>query len=288
LLKEQLQRLKSLGFTIVLVEHKIYWSRGLADSYYLFFNGILTKYESIDSLTEDGLEKGAELRSPVVDRDIFTNLKNEVSESSDLALEINNLNFAYKKKRKIFEDFSLKIGKGKIISITGKNGRGKTTLAKILTGILKSSSGEIKIGGVARKRRELKKFCTLVTQASDHQLYMKSVKDEIGLAQKMVKSEIFFTQEKLLEMFNLKHLEDRHPQTLSGGEKQRLTILCSIAIKPDILILDEPTSGLDGKNLNRLVKILKQITEKGVTILLITHDAELISNCCTGNINLDD
>jgi energy-coupling factor transport system ATP-binding protein len=239
-------------------------------------------------LTGDGFEKGAQLRNSVIDKNIFTDLKNETLENSDFALEINNLNFSYKKGREIFSSYSLKIKRGGIISITGKNGRGKTTLAKILTGILKPSEGEIKIDGVPRRSKELRNFCTLVTQASDHQLYMKSVIDEIGLAQKRVKSKIIFTPKKLLEMFNLQTLKDRHPQTLSGGEKQRLTIMCSIAIKPQILILDEPTSGLDGKNLNRLVDILKKLAKKGVTILLITHDAELISNCCTGNINLDD
>ena len=86
--------------------------------------------------------------------------------------------------------------------------------------------------------------------------------------------------EDILEQFGLIHLKDRHPQSLSGGEKQRLVIACAVAKKPDVIILDEPTSGLDGRNMQKVADILNDMAEKGAAVIVITHDLELINKVC--------
>ena len=91
---------------------------------------------------------------------------------------------------------------------------------------------------------------------------------------------------ELLERFNLAALSQRHPQSLSGGQKQRLVIASSIVKRPEILILDEPTSGLDGANMQLISQMMKALAEEGVAVLVISHDLELISTCCTHQLNL--
>jgi energy-coupling factor transport system ATP-binding protein len=90
----------------------------------------------------------------------------------------------------------------------------------------------------------------------------------------------------ILDMFALRPLADRHPQSLSGGEKQRLVIACALAKKPDVLILDEPTSGLDGSNMRRIAAALASMADKGACVLVITHDLELMETACTAALRL--
>lgn len=90
----------------------------------------------------------------------------------------------------------------------------------------------------------------------------------------------------VLDLFGLDGLSSRHPQSLSGGEKQRLVIACAMIRQPDILILDEPTSGLDGKNLHLIAGAIRRAADNGTCVLLISHDLELISRCCDGALHL--
>lgn len=122
-------------------------------------------------------------------------------------------------------------------------------------------------------------------QNADFQLYMRSCFEEvytsIDIAYKKMKTdEKIKLTEEILNKFGLIHLKDRHPQSLSGGEKQRLVIACAVAKNPDVIILDEPTSGLDGKNMQKVADILNDMAEKGAAVIVITHDLELINKVC--------
>jgi energy-coupling factor transport system ATP-binding protein len=110
---------------------------------------------------------------------------------------------------------------------------------------------------------------------------MKTVWAELDIsAQDVPKAERRRLIEDLLRRFNITHLKDRHPQSLSGGEKQRLVIACGMASRPDILILDEPTSGLDGENMRLIADAVTAASRGGVCVMLISHDLELLGDVC--------
>ena len=123
----------------------------------------------------------------------------------------------------------------------------------------------------------------IVLQNADHQLHMRTVLQEVQLCMALADGKQ--GQEKnykdealaLLERFGLHALAKRHPQSLSGGEKQRLVVACALAKKPEVLILDEPTSGLDGGNMQKLALVMQECAAQGLCIILITHDLELLA-----------
>ena len=183
------------------------------------------------------------------------------------------------RKEVIFEDISLSVPKGGVTAITGQNGAGKTTLAQILCGLARQTRGHILIDGkkarAAVRRREIY-YCGNDTST---QFFTASVAEELLLNTELTE-ENKDRARHLLKEFGLYEYRDAHPSALSGGQKQRLAIACAIFSGRRILILDEPTSGLDGQNMCLIAERLKSEARNGRTILVITHDRELIESCC--------
>ena len=115
-------------------------------------------------------------------------------------------------------------------------------------------------------------------QQMDIQLFMRTVREELlfSAPQSVPRADREAEADRLLALFGLAHLAARHPQSLSGGEKQRLVIACALMKRPSLLILDEPTSGLDGRNMRVIAAQLAQFALDGGAALLITHDLELL------------
>lgn len=170
------------------------------------------------------------------------------------------------------------IAKGKVTALIGPSGRGKTTLAKLLCGLEKPVKGEILVGGKPPDSA----LSQVVLQNADHQLYMSSVLEEIIVALGGKKGKDDKRAMEILGLFGLSALADRHPQSLSGGEKQRLVVALGIARPAELLVLDEPTSGLDGRNLITMAEEIKKVARLGPAVLVISHDPELI------NLTADD
>ena len=118
-----------------------------------------------------------------------------------------------------------------------------------------------------------------VLQQMDIQLYMRTVEEELlfSAPRRLDKATRHADAAHWLEVFGLTHLKDRHPHSLSGGEKQRLVVACALMKRPTLMILDEPTSGLDGNNMRIIARELKAYAAQGGAALLITHDLELLS-----------
>lgn len=194
-------------------------------------------------------------------------------------VEIKNLNFAYKKENIVIDDVSLTIPKGQFLCILGHNGSGKSTLAKLLVGLLEADSGEIFINQTLLNRDsvdELRKEIGIVFQNPDNQFVGVTVKDDIafGLENRL------YPREEMLELIDeysrLVEMEgflENNPETLSGGEKQRVAIAGVLAYNPSIIIFDEATSMLDPKGIGEVNKVINSLKGKK-TIIAITHNLE--------------
>lgn len=284
-LAEEIKKLRAQGTAIVVVDHRLYWLNGVADRVLVFQEGEIKEECKLEDLGPEKLNQYG-LRKTVVS-DPRKKLEEVQCEPEKGLLGFKNLTFTYKKDiEPIFHNVSLGLPPG-IIALIGDNGVGKTTLARILTGLNKAKQGEFFSKGRKEPQSQLLKKVAIVLQNADYQLHMKTVFKEVIVS--LEASGCKGGQEaamQLLEMFNLQDLKDRHPQSLSGGQKQRLVIACAFAKNPEVIILDEPTSGLDGLNMKRIADGLHMLAEKGKSIIVITHDLELMESCCRQAIRL--
>ncbi len=283
-LAQTLRQLKEQGFTLLLAEHRIDWLMGIADRFlYLRDGRIEAEYTPEDLLRLPEADiLGMGLRSPYEGKCLPAP---SVLDESPAVLKTAGLSKRISKEV-IFEDVSLSFPEGKVTAITGQNGAGKTTLAQILCGLAKQTRGHILIDGkkarAAVRRREIY-YCGNDTST---QFFTASVAEELLLNARLTEENKSHAR-ILLNELGLYEYRDAHPSTLSGGQKQRLAIACAIFSGRRILILDEPTSGLDGQNMRLIAERLKSEARSGRTILVITHDRELIESCCDNVVEVE-
>lgn len=183
---------------------------------------------------------------------------------SDVVLKIDSLAFGYEKKKPLFDNFSLELKKGEIVSIVGKSGRGKSTLFELVAGLKKPQSGSISVKSVS--------FVFQDPYSSFHNSY--SIKNQIL---DVAKGELDFKMLENTLCLNADML-DKKPFELSGGQLQRCSIFRALSMKPEVILADEPTSALD--NIVQL-EVMKTLVEgsKDRGLLLITHDFDLAKWC---------
>ena len=281
---QTLRQLKEQGFTLLIAEHRIDWLMGIADRFlYLRDGRIAAEYTPEDLLRLPEADiLGMGLRSPHEGK---CPPSPSVLDESPAVLKTAGLSKRIRKEV-IFEDISLSVPEGGVTAITGQNGAGKTTLAQILCGLTKQTRGHILIDGkkarAAVRRREIY-YCGNDTST---QFFTASVAEELLLNTELTE-ENKDRARYLLKEFGLYEYRDAHPSALSGGQKQRLAIACAIFSGRRILILDEPTSGLDGRNMRLIAERLRSEARNGRTILVITHDRELIESCCDNIVEVE-
>ncbi len=178
---------------------------------------------------------------------------------------------------------------GEFLGIMGENGAGKTTLVKLMNGLLRPTKGDIFLNAkniVSLSVAEIARIVGFVFQNSDHQIFSKTVEEEIGFILKNFGYEEVEMKEKItkiLNQFNLTQYKDQSPFLLSGGERKRVALASILCADPQILILDEPTIGQDALEKRKLMDLLYELNMNGVTIIIITHDieftAEYIPRC---------
>ena len=186
----------------------------------------------------------------------------------------------------VFKKISFGIEAGEIVGIVGKNGGGKTTLLKLIAGLLKPLSGRIVVSGTDTRNvgvSQLARKAALVLQNPDHQLFASSVYEDVAFSIESTENHFSGRSaiiEEVLREMDLWDLRHHHPHRLSEGQKQRVTIAVALARQPEILVLDEPTTGMDGKHLDMLRAKIRKLNAFGITVVIASHDSELILSLC--------
>lgn len=196
-------------------------------------------------------------------------------------IEIKDLSFEYKEGVKTIDNISFSIEKGTYTTILGHNGSGKSTIAKLLMGLLEKKSGHIIVGGIELTEEtlsEVRSQIGIVFQNPDNQFIGATVRDDIafGLENTCVEPSLMDgIIEEYAKKVNMYEFLDHEPTKLSGGQKQRVAIAGILAMSPSIIILDEATSMLDPKGKKEINSLVHQLNkDKDITILSITHDIE--------------
>lgn len=293
-LRDLMGVLKKSGATIVVAEHRLYYLTGLADRFIFMEDGHLIKEFSPKQIEEMKIEEKERMGLRTGNLQVCTGQLPYILTHDKPSVQIDSLTFSYG-KNEIFSGLSLKAYPGDVIALIGPNGVGKSTLGQILCGLLKEISGSVSFNRnkVTSKKRRKKAY--YVMQNTDCQLFGESVREELALNQTSQNEQEI---EEVLRRYGLWEYRERHPASLSGGQKQRLTLAVADIIDTDILILDEPTSGLDGENMRIISEHLKQLSRKGKTLFVVTHDYEfavatcnralqLLKGCCHMDFNIN-
>ncbi|WP_128426208.1 energy-coupling factor ABC transporter ATP-binding protein [Gudongella oleilytica] len=205
-----------------------------------------------------------------------------------------NVDFKYRRSNNIFQSLVLAINSEETTAITGNNGSGKTTLSKLAAGMLHPQKGRVVVDGEDIKEMSLGELGTklgYVFQAVERQLFGMTVLDELTFVNRLKgieESETYAKANKLLEAFELTDLRDRHPSTLSYGEKRRLAIAAALMSDISFLILDEPTSFLDPDRIESLSSTLDSLKANGVGMLIISHDEDFVARHADRIIRIED
>lgn len=285
-LGDLVRKLKSQGKTILIAEHRLYYLQHIADRIiYLQDGKIIAEFSPSDmarlpaeQITEWGLRSMKLETLPVQE--------NKVKLSSETAFEVKGLCKSFG-SHIVAKDVSFQCKRGEIIAVVGPNAAGKSTLGKILSGLVKENSGTISYMGKRLKPSGRRGLVWYIMQDLDSQLFGEDLIDELLTGQKIT-PERKQKAEEILHELDLTSLIERHPATLSGGQKQRLALGVALMNEAPVLILDEPTSGLDGKNMRKVSEQMKRLAAKGHIILMITHDLECALSTCSRALHIRD
>ena len=203
------------------------------------------------------------------------------------ALEVKNVSFKYDEAGDtVIKDVSLSVPEGSLVAIIGRNASGKSTLAKLINGLIAPLSGDVTVFGMNTKNAddlfEIRKSCGIVFQNPDNQTVASIVEDDvafgpenIGVTREEIKKRIDFA----LQATGTTAFREQMASKLSGGQKQRVAIAGVLAINPRILILDESTAMLDPRGREEVMSVVRSLNRRNMTVILITHYMEEVVGC---------
>ena len=200
-------------------------------------------------------------------------------------ITLENVSKSYAKGQPALNDVSLHIDKGEFVFIVGNSGSGKSTLIKLLLKELEPTSGTIIVNDQnlgKMKRRKVPKYRRGVGVVfQDFRLLKdRNVYENVALAQRVIDRPNRVIKKRVPEILTLVGLAEKYksfPRELSGGEQQRVALARALVNRPNILLADEPTGNLDPKNSLEIMKLLEEINERGTTVLVVTHNQEIVN-----------
>ncbi len=190
-------------------------------------------------------------------------------------------------RAEVLRDVDLEVRRGEFVAVVGANGAGKTSLVQAIAGVLRAPRGRITVDGLDPSRadvRSLTRRIGFVFQNPEHQFVAHTVRDELahGLRGRGLRStEIDARVDAMLDRFGLGGHAHRHPFLLSGGQKRRLSVGTALIARAPVLALDEPTFGQDRARADELLGVLRRLNDDGTTILVVTHDMQLVADHAT-------
>jgi len=275
LLMNTLRQLALSGYAVLVVEHRLDMVFPYVDAVWSISNGKITAVKN----KQEYLSAQAE---HIQDTCCLHKVEKTV-------LRLDHIGFSVK-GHEILQDISFEIKKGERVLLLGENGCGKTTLMRLIARLYQPSKGSIIQGIDAKLGQKVKgtsswfKRVGMVYQNPNYQLFMPTVQQEVAFG-----AESAEYAEKIMQMFGIAHLAERHPQSLSEGQKRRVSIASVVATKPSVLLLDEPTVGQDYAGLREMVYILNQLHEQsGNTMITITHDMRCAEALCDRAIYIEN
>ena len=197
-------------------------------------------------------------------------------------LEFRNVSFSYEAGAPVVENLSFSIGKGEAVGLIGANGAGKSTIMKLMLGLLQGQ-GEILVDGLPVNRQNLaavRKKVGFVLQDSDNQMFMPTVYEDMIFGPRnygMTKEEAERRVDQVLEALGLMDLKHRHNHRISGGEKRMAAIATILAMEPELIVMDEPSTALDPLNRRTVIRTIRSLPQ---TKLIASHDLDMILDTC--------
>lgn len=223
--------------------------------------------------------------------------KNQPERSKDVVISLDHVSYQYERggnASKALDDVTFDIERGSFIGLIGRNGSGKTTLAKHLNGLIRPTQGTVTVDGLDASKHsvgEMAAHVGFVFQNPDHQIFCSTAKEEIAFgptALGLDGATVFKRVDEMLTLFDLHRYEDVSPATLGYGERRAVALSSVLAMRTPILVLDEPTAGLDYRLAARFLGTIEKLNQRGVTIVMISHDMRAVYRYCTHVLELED
>lgn len=202
---------------------------------------------------------------------------------SKKVIEAHHIDYKYPDGYRAIKGISFYIREGEKLGIIGENGAGKSTMLKLLTGILTAESGNITVNDILLNKKNLKeirKKVGFVFQESDNQLFMNTVYDDIAFGLRSSKKDeeaIKLKIDTILQEFQIERLRNKQIYKLSGGEKKVVAIAGIIVMNPEIILMDEVTASLDPKSRRTVINLIRDLKE---TTVIASHDLDMILDVC--------
>jgi cobalt/nickel transport system ATP-binding protein len=221
-------------------------------------------------------------------------------DNSRAIFNLANVAFSYVDNRPALKAIDISIGRGEAVAVLGSNGCGKSTLLSILNGLLFPTTGIVEAYGTRLTEDQLsfeefarffRSRVAFVFQNPDVQLFCPTVLEEVSfgpLQLDLPREEVRRRSHEVLDLLGIKHLADRAPFNLSGGEKKKVAIASVLTMNPEVLLLDEPGNGLDPRTQAWFIEFLQRLREAGKTIITATHDLSIVDEIAERILILDE
>ena len=195
-------------------------------------------------------------------------------------IELKNIHKSFN-ETEVIKGIDLTVDKGEVVTLIGRSGSGKTTLLRMMNALEIPTDGTVYVNGKTytekdkKSQIEVRKQSGMVFQNYNlfpHKSALENVMEGLVTVKKMKKSEAERKSMELLEKVGLDHVKDQRPHALSGGQQQRVVIARALAMNPKVMLFDEPTSALDPELVNDVLKVIKELADEGMTMVIVTYE----------------